>query len=126
LEVNVTKSERYEGGLDMLCRTFPNPVTDCQFTRPDGKVILPSEGLGNVNYSYFGDGFGNGDCGLTIHQLQEVDKGWWNCSVTVDGTKTSGFINVSATEDATDSKCSSAPRKASLYQLHRLHPLKVE
>jgi hypothetical protein len=86
----------------LLCSVSPGEVSDCRFTRPDGKVFLPAEGLGNAEYSYFGDGFRSGDCGLTIHQLQEVDKGWWNCSVTIGAitgaTTKSGFLNVLATE----------------------------
>jgi hypothetical protein len=61
-------------------------------------VFLPVEGLGNTQYSYFGDGFRSGDCGLTIHQLQEVDKGWWNCSVTSGSRTETGFLNVLATD----------------------------
>lgn len=97
-EVNVTESKRFQGGLDLLCSVSPGPVSNCRFIRPDGKVFLPAEGLGNADYSYFGDGFRNGDCGLTIHQLQEVDKGWWNCSVTSGATMRSGFLNVLDTE----------------------------
>lgn len=69
--------------------------------------MIPAEGIGNANYSYFGEGFMNGDCGLTIHTPQAVDNGWWECSVTAGGTKRSGFLNVSATEG----RCSAAPRK---------------
>jgi hypothetical protein len=106
--VDATESERFQGGLDLLCSVSPGPVSDCRFTRPDGDVFLPAEGLGNADYSYFGDGFRNGDCGLTIHQLQEVDKGWWNCSVTSGTTTRSGFLNVSATEG----KCIWTPNMA--------------
>jgi hypothetical protein len=70
-------------------------VTDCRFTRPDGAVLLPREGLGNANYSYFGNGFSKGECGLTIHKIQEVDKGLWNCTVSDRSTQRSGFLNVS-------------------------------
>jgi hypothetical protein len=96
--VNVTESTRFQYGRDLLCRVTLGPITDCIFKRPDGQVFLVAEGLGNANYSYFGDGFFNGSCGVTIHELQEVDKGWWNCSVTAGGKTRSGFLNVSATE----------------------------
>ncbi|XP_033610839.1 uncharacterized protein LOC111873065 isoform X3 [Cryptotermes secundus] len=97
-KVNATESERFPGGLDLLCSVSPGEISDCRFTRPDGKVFLSAEGLGNADYSYFGDGFRNGDCGLTIHQLKEADKGWWNCLVKTGAKTKSGFLNVLATE----------------------------
>jgi hypothetical protein len=59
-------------------------------------VILLNEGIGNANYSYFGDGFSGGHCGLTIHKVQEEDKGVWKCSVSDWSTQMSGFLNVSS------------------------------
>lgn len=109
--MSVSESERFRGGLDLLCRIPLEPVTDCTFTRPDGEVLLPAEGVGNAYYSYFGDGFNDGDCGLTIHQLQEADKGWWECSVTVGATRRHGFLNVSATEG----RCNCAPMVGSFF-----------
>jgi hypothetical protein len=95
LQASVSDSERIPGGKSLLCSLNAGQVTDCSFTRPDGKVILPSEGIGNANYSYFGDGFENGDCGLTIHKVQEEDKGLWKCTVSHGLTQWSGFMNVS-------------------------------
>jgi hypothetical protein len=106
--MNVTESKRFQGGLDLLCSVSQGTVADCRFARPDGKVFLPTEGLGNADYSYFGDGFRNGDCGLTIHQLQEADKGWWTCTVTSGAATRSGFLDVSAVEG----KCISIPNMA--------------
>jgi hypothetical protein len=59
-------------------------------------VLLLNEGIGNANYSYFGDGFSRGHCGLTIHNVQEEDKGVWKCSVSDGSTRMSGFLNVSS------------------------------
>ena len=91
----VNDSERVQDGKSLLCSLNPGQVKDCNFTRPDGKVILPSEGIGNADYSYFGDGFMNGECGLTIHKVQEEDKGLWKCTVYDGATTWSGFMNVS-------------------------------
>ena len=95
-QATVSDSERVRGGKTLLCSLNPEPVEDCRFTRPDGKVILPSEGIGNVDYSYFGDGFTKGDCGLTIHTVLKEDEGLWKCTVSDVSTKTkrSGFMNV--------------------------------
>lgn len=106
--MNATESERFPGGLDLLCSVSPGEISDCRFTRPDGKVFLSAEGLGNTDYSYFGDGFRNGDCGLTIHQPKEADKGWWNCLVKTGAKTKSGFLNVLATEG----KCICTPNTA--------------
>jgi hypothetical protein len=92
----VSDSEWAENGKSLLCTLYPGPVTDCRFTRPDGKVILPEEGIGNAEYSYFGDGFLKGDCGLTIHNVQDKDEGMWNCTVSDGSTTRSGFLNLSA------------------------------
>jgi hypothetical protein len=83
-------------GISLLCTLYPGPVKECRFTRHDGKVILLNEGIGNADYSYFGDGFSEGDCGLTIHNVQDKDKGLWNCTVSDGSTRRSGFLNVSA------------------------------
>jgi hypothetical protein len=80
-KANVSNSERSPNGKSLLCSLKPGKVEDCSFKRPDGKVILPKEGIGNADYSYFGDGFTKGDCGLTIHKVQDKDKGLWKCTV---------------------------------------------
>jgi hypothetical protein len=95
LTATVSDSEWAENGKSLLCTLYPEPVTDCRFTRPDGRVILPKEGIGNAEYSHFGDGSLRGDCGLTIHDVQETDKGMWNCTVSDGSTQRSGFRNVS-------------------------------
>jgi hypothetical protein len=91
--VTLSDSEWLPDGKDLLCTLYPGPVKDCRFTRPDSKVNLPSEGIGNADYTYFGDGFSEGDCGLKIHNVQDEDKGLWNCTVS-DGTTRSGFLSV--------------------------------
>ncbi|GFG31858.1 hypothetical protein Cfor_09172, partial [Coptotermes formosanus] len=96
IEANVSHSEGFKNGKSLLCSIHPGPVTDCRFTRPDGEVLLPKEGIGNANYSYFGDGFSRGHCGLTIHNVTEEDKGVWKCSVAHRSTQWSGFLNVSS------------------------------
>jgi len=53
----VSNAEWLENGRNLLCTVYRGPVWDCRFTRPDGLVILPTEGIGNADYSYFGDGF---------------------------------------------------------------------
>jgi hypothetical protein len=73
-QANVSNSERVPNGKSLLYSLNPGPVEDCSFTRPDDKVLLPSEGIGNADYSYFGDGFMKVDCGLTIHNVQDKDK----------------------------------------------------
>jgi hypothetical protein len=96
LAVKVSNPEWLQNGKSLLCTLYSGPVTECRFTRPDGKVILPTYGIGNADYSYFGDGFSKGDCGLTIHNVQDEDKGLWNCTVSDGSTRRSGFLNVSA------------------------------
>jgi hypothetical protein len=91
----VSNPEWISSGKSLLCTLYPGRVTDCRFTRPDGEVILPSEGIGNAEYSYFGDGFSKGDCGLTIHSVQEKDKGVWKFTVFDGSITRSGFLNVS-------------------------------
>jgi hypothetical protein len=91
----VNEAEWLVNGKSLLCTLYRGPVRDCRFTRPDGRVIIPEEGIGNADYSYFGDGFLRGDCGLTIHDVQETDKGMWNCTVSDGLTQRSGFLNVS-------------------------------
>lgn len=93
--MTVSKSERFANGITLLCQVIPGTVNDCRFTRPDGTFLVPREGLGDADYSYFGDGFSAGDCGLTIHEVQEADKGLWKCSVSDGTTRWSGFLNVS-------------------------------
>lgn len=97
LQTTVSDSERVPNGTSLLCKLNLGMVRDCSFTRPDGKVILLREGIGNANYSYFGDGFTKGECGLTIHKVQEEDKGLWKCTVYDLSTQEqrSGFMNVS-------------------------------
>ena len=82
--------------MSLLCSVYTSPVVECDFTRPDGRVLVLSEGIGHDGYSYFGDGFGNGDCGLTIHKVQDNDKGMWKCAVSDTLTTRFGFLNVSA------------------------------
>jgi hypothetical protein len=82
-------------GKSLLCTLYPGPVTECRFTRPDGKVILLNEGIANADYTFFGDGFKDGECGLTIHNVQDKDKGMWNCTVSDGPTTRSGFLSVS-------------------------------
>ncbi|XP_069702846.1 uncharacterized protein [Periplaneta americana] len=100
LSVSVTDSTRFTGGLDLLCSLTPSAaVQDCRFTRPDGEVILPDEGIGNAHYTYFGSGLANGDCGLSIQQVQQVDRGWWNCSLLHGAVQSFSLLNVSATDE---------------------------
>jgi len=98
LQATVNDSERVPDGKSLLCSLNLGQVRDCSFTRPDGKVMLLNEGIGNADYSYYGDGFEKGDCGLTIHNVQEADKGFWKCSVVdnLTGRQMFGFMNVSA------------------------------
>jgi hypothetical protein len=93
-KAKVNDTEWVVGGKSLLCSLYGRQVSDCSFTRPDGKVILPSDGIGNAEYSYFGDGFNKGDCGLTIHKVQDNDKGLWKCTVDYGSTQRSGFLNV--------------------------------
>ena len=94
--MNVSSSERIANGTSLLCSVDKTTVVECNFTRPDGRVLLLSEGIGHAGYSYFGDGFGKGDCGLTIHKVQDNDKGMWKCTVSDGITTRFGFLNVSA------------------------------
>jgi hypothetical protein len=93
-KATVSNSTLVVGGTALLCTLQSEPVTNCRFTRPDGEVILLNDGIGNADYSYYGNGFNKGDCGLTIHRVQEVDRGQWKCTVFSYAEQRVGFLYV--------------------------------
>ncbi|XP_043270565.1 uncharacterized protein [Venturia canescens] len=76
--------------LNLLCRTGVSSLKFCTFIRPDKYTINLPVGVGNENYSYYGDGYKDdtesryyADCGITIHNPSDDDFGLWNCEMGV-------------------------------------------
>lgn len=57
----------------------------CRFLRLIDDVGFHLEmGRGEQRYSYFGNGFEQGECGISIANADENDKSPWKCFIGVD------------------------------------------
>lgn len=87
--------EKNEGeSVSILC-SFGKPVSVCRFYTPEGSTIKINERL-QGKYAYYGSGFENGQCGITINDLSKRDEGRWKCSLDIGATfdDVEGFFNV--------------------------------
>jgi len=70
----------------------------CRFERSsDGFGINLEDGLAAESYRYEGEGFANGDCGMSISNLNANDATQWRCFVGWnDDKKLSSVLDASA------------------------------
>lgn len=96
MEAKVEKSNNDEMLLSCKLRNSNKEIKFCRFLRMDDNFgFHVSEGLGTERYSYFGNGFVYGDCGLAIKSPGVYDKSLWKCYLGVevgDETRTIGAI----------------------------------
>lgn len=84
--------------LNMKCKLINSKksVKFCRFLRLNDDVGFNLElGRGEAGYRYFGNGFHNQECGISIEKPDSNDKSVWKCLIGVDdeGTlKTVGAI----------------------------------
>lgn len=69
-----------------MCRikNFKNILKFCRFERvgdDDGFGLNLEDGIASGNYRYYGEGFGQGECGLEIKNMNRNDKTQWKCFV---------------------------------------------
>jgi hypothetical protein len=81
-DVNPTHVEKNEGETANILCTFGRSVERCRFQSPDGKQLKIHE-ASTGKYAYYGSGFENGQCGLTINNLIRNDEGAWRCFLDV-------------------------------------------
>lgn len=90
--------------VQLLCRVrnLKNMLTFCRFERidEDGFGLNLEDGIASGNYRYFGQGFGKGECGLEISNLNLIDKTQWNC-----------FVGLLDAEDAMNDKVAVGDKK---------------
>lgn len=73
--------------LNMKCKLVNSNklVKFCRFLRLNDDVGFNlEEGRGELRYRYFGNGFQDRECGISIANPDENDKSPWKCFVGVD------------------------------------------
>lgn len=73
--------------LNMKCKLVNSKKTQkfCRFLRLNDDVGFHlEEGRGDERYRYFGNGFKNLECGISIANPDENDKSPWKCFIGVD------------------------------------------
>lgn len=72
--------------VSMLCKAI-SPITSCSFIVP-GELeeikISPNETSSNDAYEYYGSGFDNGECGITIIHIKKENNGKASCIVDLN------------------------------------------
>ncbi|CAG2063322.1 unnamed protein product, partial [Timema podura] len=72
------------------------------FSTLTGRVILMTDGVGNSQYSYYGEGLNSKsyrDCGITIHKPTVADNGVWNCYIYWNEKLRIGRLQVNTLND---------------------------
>lgn len=65
----------------------------CRFQRlSDGRGFNVQPAQGSSRYSYWGNGFAAGECGLTVSGPNDLDRSTWKCFVGYDRQGTMGAI----------------------------------
>lgn len=80
----------------------------CRFVRlNDDDGFNLEEGRGNDRYRYFGNGFRNRECGISLTRPLAVDKSPWKCfiGVEMDGETTTVGAILDASENDIDGLC---------------------
>nr|CAD7416053.1 unnamed protein product [Timema poppensis] len=84
-EVKTLISKSESGEWNLLCRMLIGDNSDeasfCRFLHPNGTGLVMTDGVGNSQYSYYGEGLNSKlyrDCGITIHKPTVADNGVWN------------------------------------------------
>nr|CAD7430993.1 unnamed protein product [Timema monikensis] len=100
----ITKSE--SGEWNLLCRMLIGDNSDeasfCRFLHPNGTGLLMTDGVGNGQYSYYGEGLNSKlyrDCGITIHKPTVADNGVWNCYIYWNEKLRIGRLQVNTLND---------------------------
>lgn len=73
--------------LNMRCKLINSEksVKFCRFLRLNDEVGFNlEEGHGDERYRYFGNGFHNQECGISIEKADSIDKSPWQCLIGVD------------------------------------------
>lgn len=72
--------------VTIVCRAI-SPITSCSFTLPGevNQIKLTDENeTRSDNYEYAGDGFENGQCGITIYGIKKENNGKASCTVDLN------------------------------------------
>lgn len=82
--------------IDLLCR-FPKAVLSCNFRIPgeSGELKLNPSWSRNDNFRYFGRGLENGDCGVSILNVQEKMHGLASCRLDLNDGMADAVANIS-------------------------------
>lgn len=81
--------------LNMKCKLMHSNKTlkFCRFLRLNDDVGYNlEEGGGNEAYRYFGNGFANLECGISILKPNENEKSVWKCFMGFDDNNTTSTI----------------------------------
>lgn len=92
-------------------------IKACRFLRlTDNYALNVDNGLGSEHFRFYGQGLEDGECGVSIENPQQADKGLWKCFITTltDETKpeTKSFGHIL---DVSDSP-TSLRRKSYIFQ----------
>ncbi|KAG5676892.1 hypothetical protein PVAND_006696 [Polypedilum vanderplanki] len=71
--------------VSILCSAI-SPITSCHFIIPgeDQPLNLIENHTRNDNYEYFGNGYENGECGITITSIKKGNEGNVSCVVDLN------------------------------------------
>lgn len=96
--------------LNMKCKLInTKKITKfCRFSRLNDDIGFNlEEGRGEARYYYFGNGFQNNECGISILNPDESDKTPWKCFIGVDDD--GEMTTVGALIDGTDPEKDKTP-----------------
>lgn len=82
--------------ISLLCRA-PQPIEGyCRITIPGERpIILLNDSISRPGFEYFGSGFHNGQCGITINAVKPENHGKMICQVQINNEESSGEIDIS-------------------------------
>nr|CAD7194682.1 unnamed protein product [Timema douglasi] len=86
----------------MLIGDNSDEASFCRFLHPNGTGLLMTDGVGNSQYSYYGEGLNSKlyrDCGITIHKPTVADNGVWNCYIYWNEKLRIGRLQVNTLND---------------------------
>lgn len=98
----VTKQEGET--VDLLC-TFGRSIERCDFDMPSGQRIKLNPNVAERDgFSYYGEGFERGQCGLTITKLSKEHEGNFTCRLDlgIESEDAVGMIQVSIAKPPRD------------------------
>lgn len=101
--------------ISLLCKleNSDRQIKVCRFLRlADYYALNVDNGLGSDRYRFHGMGLADGECGITIDNPKDEDKGLWKCFITTlnmeKEEKSFGHI-LDAGESATSLRCKKLP-----------------